>query len=808
MVQEGYINKIIYQNEENGYSVFVVETSEGDDIFVGNVPGVAEGMYIQAEGEYVHHPQYDIQFKVNSAELSMPSDTEGIVRFLGSGIIKGIGEALAKRMVKKFGDDTLRIIDEEPERLAEVRGISMKMAEKIAVRYSENRSYRNVIMFLSKYGITVKTSMKIYKEFGDEIYNIIRNNPYKIADHVPGIGFKTVDNLAMQAGIAADSQYRISSAIIYTLGQSMSFGHMYVPQDVLINEVYNLLRPQLSLEEFSEQAEKLLGDMIADSKIISDGKTGASSFGHEMEDRLQILFDDETESDGVSTVTSGVDTSDTDINDTDNGAPHIYTRWNYFTELESAKRLLGLKLDYDIDEKEILQAIKQVEKDTDMELSEEQRKAVMLAVSSGVSVITGGPGTGKTTIINAIIRYFEYQGDRVLLAAPTGRAAKRITESTGYKAETIHRLLEFSGEPGEDGEKVALKFNRNEMNPLETEAVIIDEASMVDAALFHALLKSVVQGCRLVLVGDTDQLPSVGAGNVLHDIIHSDCFPVTTLSRIYRQSDKSSIVENAHKIKDGIHLEINNKSSDFFFIPRRNASEIEKELGELVTNNLPNYLKVSPLDIEVITPTRQFELGCTELNKKLQKKLNPPSPDKREKEHGDMILREGDKVMQIRNNYKLEWSVYSEKGKNLIIDQGVGVFNGDMGIITEINDFDEKVIITFDDGRVTEYEYSQLDELEHAFAITIHKSQGSEYPAVVIPIFAGPPKLMNRNLLYTAVTRAKQMVVIVGNLNRINEMIDNILDQRRYTGFEKRIRELASQSEHDEYMSLFEEDMF
>ncbi len=818
MIREGYINKIIYQNEDNGYAVFVVETSEGDDIFVGNIPGVAEGMYIQADGEYVHHPQYDIQFKVNSSELSMPSDIDGIVRFLGSGMIKGIGEALAKRIVKKFREDTLRIIDEEPERLAEVKGISMKMAEKIAVRYSENRSYRNVVMFLSKYGISIKTSMKIYKEFGDEIYNIIRKNPYKIADHVPGIGFKTVDSIAMQSGIAADSEYRISSAFIYTLNQSMSLGHMYMPQNLLINEVFNLLKPNLSHEEFEEQAEKILGDMIIEARIMIDDEGRSSGNKGAVEDRLQVLFDELDLDNGASAdgkhlndrknlhdIKDEDDISQTDSSDLSDNTPHIYTRWNYRTELESARRLLELRLDYETDESEILDAIGQVEKDTEMELSDEQKNAVLLAVSSGVSVITGGPGTGKTTIINAIIRYFEFQGDRVLLAAPTGRAAKRITESTGYKAETIHRMLEFSGEPGEDGEKVALRFNRNEMNPLETEAVIIDEASMVDASLMHSLLKAIVPGCRLVLVGDTDQLPSVGAGNVLHDIISSDCFPVTTLSRIYRQADKSSIVENAHKIKDGIHLEINNKSSDFFFIPRRNPTDISRELGELVTKNLPDYLGVSALDIEVITPTRQFELGCMELNKKLQKKLNPPSPDKREKEHGDIILREGDKVMQIRNNYKLEWTVYSEKGKGLIIDQGIGVFNGDMGIISEINDFDERVIIKFDDGRVAEYEYSQLDELEHAFAITIHKSQGSEYPAVVIPIYAGPPKLLNRNLLYTAVTRAKQMVVIVGNLNKVNEMIDNILEQKRYTGFERRIREMAAQSEHDEYMSLFDE---
>lgn len=763
MVQEGYINKIIYQNEDNGYCVFVVETNEGDEIFVGNVPGVAEGMYIQAEGEYVHHPQYDIQFKVITAELSMPSDIEGITRFLGSGIIKGIGEALAKRIVKKFGDDTLRIIDEEPERLAEVRGISMKMAEKIAVRYSENRSYRNVIMFLSKYGISVKLAMKIYAEFGDEIYNVIRKNPYKIADFVPGIGFKTVDNIAMQSGISVDSEFRISSAMYYVLNQAMGLGHMYVPKELLFQKVHELLKPDVDVDEFLQRLDVILKDMVVDSRVI-------------------------------------LETSDYDSEE------RVYTRWNYRMELESARRLLGLKLEADYDEDEVMEAIEHVETETEIELDASQINAVKLAISSGVSVITGGPGTGKTTIINAIIRYYECQGNVVLLAAPTGRAAKRITESTGYNAQTIHRLLEFSGEPGEDGEKVALRFQRNEGNPLECDSLIIDEASMVDSSLFYALLKAIVPGTKLVLVGDIDQLPSVGAGNVLHDIIESDCFPVTTLTRIFRQSDTSSIVENAHKIKDGIHLEINNKSSDFFFIPRRSAYDISEECSDLIAENLPNYLKVSPLDIEVLSPTRQFELGSLELNKKLQKRLNPPAMDKREKEHGDCIFREGDKVMQIRNNYKLEWSVYSDEKKGMLLDQGIGVFNGDMGIITEINDFDERVVVTFDDGRVTEYEYNQLDELEHAFAITIHKSQGSEYPAVIIPILTGPMKLLNRNLLYTAVTRARKMVVIVGNLNKINEMIDNIMEQKRYTGFTRRITEVAEADEKEEYMSLFAED--
>lgn len=761
MVQEGYIKKIIYQNEENGYAVFVVEISDGDEIFVGNVPGIAEGMYIQADGEYVHHPQYDIQFKLNSAELSMPSDIEGVLRFLESGVIKGIGEALAKRIVKKFGDDTLRIIDEEPERLAEVRGISERMAGKIAVSYSENRSYRNVIMHLSKYGITVKYAMKIYKEFGDNIYNIIRTNPYIIADRVSGIGFKMVDAVAVQSGISPESEFRLQSAVLYILNQAMTMGHIYLPEYMLCEKAYELLMPDMDMEAFLEHIHDILVNMNVNKRIIMK------------------------EMDGETV---------------------IYSFWNYRMEIESAKRLLGLRFDHDTVREEIEEAIKRVEDEADIELAPEQKEAVILAVSSGVSVITGGPGTGKTTIINAIIKYFEYQADKVLLAAPTGRAAKRITESTGYTAQTIHRLLEFSGEPDGEDMKSILHFNRNEDNPLECDAIIIDEASMVDSFLFLALLKAVAEGTRLVLVGDTDQLPPVGAGNVLHDIIKSECFPVTVLDKIFRQSDDSFIVENAHKIKNGTHIEINNKSSDFFFIPRRNMYDITKECCVLVTENLPKYLGTKPMDIQVLTPTRHYGLGVEELNKKLQAAMNPPSPRKREKERGAVILREGDKVMQTKNNYRLEWKIYSGGPAGGVIDQGVGVFNGDMGIITEINDFDENITVTFDDGRVAVYEYSELDELEHAFAITIHKSQGSEYPAVVFPILSGPKKLLNRNLLYTAVTRARQMVVIVGNLSKINEMIDNSMEQKRYTSFAERLVEINDAEQHIEYLAFFDED--
>ncbi len=780
MVLEGYINKIIYYNEENAYAVFVVERDDGDETAVGYIPGIAEGMYIQAEGNYVNHSHYDLQFSVTSFELSMPSDIDGIERFLGSGIIKGIGEVMARRIINKFGEDTLRIMDEEPERLSEVKGISERIANKIAVSYNENKAYRSVIIFLSKYGISVKQAMKIYMEFGDEIYEVVRNNPYEIADRVSGIGFKMVDKIAINSGMPEDSEDRIRAAIFFVLNSAMSQGHIYLPENILIGEICEIISPYIDRDEFIKKLKDIILKMEMERCIIRKTDSNSAEINN-------INYSDGAQSDSEENYI-------------------IYTRWNYFMELDSARRLLELRTDYEVDEKEVNDAIDRVEKDIDIQLTDVQREAVFYSVSSGVSVITGGPGTGKTTIINAIIKYFEYRADKIELAAPTGRAAKRITESTGYKARTIHRLLEFSGEPSENGEKRALGFKRNADNPLDCDVVIIDEVSMLDSNLFYSLLKAMLSGIRLILVGDTDQLPSVGAGNVLHDIIDSCCFPVVTLDQNFRQSDDSSIIANAHKMKKGEHITIDNKSKDFFFIPHASQKETADECCVLLSHDLPKYLNVSPLEIEVLTPMRQYELGVEVLNKRLQHDLNPRSPQKREKERGNVIFREGDKVMQIKNNYKLEWKIYSEKVKGGVIDEGLGVFNGDMGILTKINDFDEIVEVTFDDGRIAEYEYNQLDELEHAFAITIHKSQGSEYPAVVIPLYNGPDKLLTRNLLYTAVTRAKQMVVIVGNIGMVNRMIDNTYEQKRYTSFKDRIMELCEDAEKDDYMSLFQED--
>lgn len=746
MVREGCISKIIYQNPDNGYAVFVVETRDGgekeDEVFVGTVAGIAAGLFIQAEGEYVHHPQYDIQFRVDSAHLMMPDDTEGVIRFLGSGIIKGVGEALSKRIVKKFGTDTLRILDEEPERLAEVRGISEAMAGRIGVSYSENKAVQHVISFLTQYGISVRNGLRIYHAFGDEVYGIIRDNPYQIAEKVPNIGFRTADAIAMKAGIPEDSDYRIHAAISYVLNQAQGLGHMYLPENWLSEKTLSLLAlPEgEEAQHFREHFHDILIEMAMDGRII--------------------LKEDE-------------------------GETAVYSKRNYHLELASARLLTDLELDFHISPEELSEAIREVEREEKITLEDMQKQAVETAITSGVSVITGGPGTGKTTIINAIIRYFEMQGKEPVLAAPTGRAAKRITESTGYPASTIHRLLEFSGDPDEgDGpeDRTSYHFNRNSDHPLETEAIIIDEASMIDSSLFYSLLSAVTPGTRLVLVGDTDQLPPVGAGNVLHDIIDSGCFPVITLNRIFRQAEGSTIVQNAHRIKNGEHIEISNKSSDFFFIPRQSVPQILEEVDTLILRNLPGYLHISPYDIQVLTPMRHYELGVEELNRHLQQTMNPASPDKQEKRIGDVLFREGDKVMQIRNDYKMEW----QDGDT----EGIGVFNGDMGVLKSINDFDERITIRFDDGREADYEYSQMEEVEHAFAITIHKSQGSEYPAVIIPLLSGPRRLLNRNLFYTAVTRARQLVVLVGNIGLANRMIDNAEAQKRFTSFDKRLREM------------------
>ena len=698
---------------------------------MGIFSAIAEGENIEASGDYTDHPTYGKQFKVESFEEKAPEDEEAIERYLGSGAIRGIGLALAARIVRRFKADTFRIIEEEPERLAEVKGISERKAMEIADQVNEKRDLRQAMIFLQQYGITMNLAVKVYQQYGQEVYGIIRENPYRLADDIEGVGFRTADEIAVRVGIRMDSDFRIRSGILYVLLQASTEGHTYLPEEELTRRTGQLL------EVGEEQIEKQYMDLAIERKIIM--KQG--------ENQTQI-----------------------------------YAASFYYMEANTATMLKQLNVSYDVSDLEIEERVRRIEKQTGMELDEHQMTAVKEAVRNGLLIITGGPGTGKTTTINTIIKYFEMEGLDIFLAAPTGRAAKRMSETTGFEARTIHRMLELNG--GVDG---AAGFERNEQNPLETDVVIIDEMSMVDISLMHALLKAVAVGTRLILVGDVNQLPSVGPGSVLRDIIRSHECNVVMLTKIFRQASTSDIIVNAHKINQGEEVTLDNKSMDFFFLKRYDADVIISVVLQLIKQKLPKFVDATPYDIQVLTPMRKGLLGVERLNGILQRYLNPPSPQKREKEHGDILFREGDKIMQTRNNYQLEWEIRTKYG--LSVDKGTGVFNGDMGIVREINDFAETMTVEFDEGRMVEYPYKLLDELELAYAITIHKSQGSEYPAVVIPLLSGPSMLMNRNLLYTAVTRARKCVTLVGNEVTFEQMVQNTSQQKRYSGLCDRLKE-------------------
>lgn len=727
----GYVEHIIYRNADNGYTVLNLVSGEAEITCVGIFSAIAEGENIEASGDYTDHPTYGKQFKVESFEEKAPEDEEAIERYLGSGAIRGIGLALAARIVRRFKADTFRIIEEEPERLAEVKGISERKAMEIADQVNEKRDLRQAMIFLQQYGITMNLAVKVYQQYGQEVYGIIRENPYRLADDIEGVGFRTADEIAVRVGIRMDSDFRIRSGILYVLLQASTEGHTYLPEEELTRRTGQLL------EVGEEQIEKQYMDLAIERKIIM--KQG--------ENQTQI-----------------------------------YVASFYYMEANTATMLKQLNVSYDVPDLEIEERVRRIEKQTGMELDEHQMTAVKEAVRNGLLIITGGPGTGKTTTINTIIKYFEMEGLDIFLAAPTGRAAKRMSETTGFEARTIHRMLELNG--GVDG---AAGFERNEQNPLETDVVIIDEMSMVDISLMHALLKAVAVGTRLILVGDVNQLPSVGPGSVLRDIIRSHECNVVMLTKIFRQASTSDIIVNAHKINQGEEVTLDNKSMDFFFLKRYDADVIISVVLQLIKQKLPKFVDATPYDIQVLTPMRKGLLGVERLNGILQRYLNPPSPQKREKEHGDILFREGDKIMQTRNNYQLEWEIRTKYG--LSVDKGTGVFNGDMGIVREINDFAETMTVEFDEGRMVEYPYKLLDELELAYAITIHKSQGSEYPAVVIPLLSGPSMLMNRNLLYTAVTRARKCVTLVGNEVTFEQMVQNTSQQKRYSGLCDRLKE-------------------
>lgn len=780
MIREGYVEKVIYKNEDNGYAVFTVEGEDGEDIFVGTLHGVAEGIYVSAEGEYVEHPTYDLQFKFTSCEIKMPDDILSVEKYLGSGVIKGVGEALAKRIVKKFRMDSLRIIEEEPERLAEIKGISERKAREIATSYNEKRDMQEALIFLTGLSIPVNLAVKIYNEYGDELYDVVKKNPYKIAEDIAGVGFRTADEIADRLGIGRDSDFRVRAAIMYALSGANGLGHMYLPQKMLVDKTYSLL-----MNEYMPYDPEL--EMNICNQILELSVAGKIII-REMKARV----DDTSLADEGAELEKEYDEPDMDMLDAEPDSTSenaVYSAANYYTELNSARLLCGLDIDFSKARLKIDKVIKDVETRDDIQLADAQKTAIRNAVDHGVAVITGGPGTGKTTIINVLIKIYESFRMNIVLAAPTGRAAKRITEATGYAAQTIHRLLELTG-GAPDEETSVYTFARNESNPLEADVIIIDEMSMVDSGIFYSLLKAVSPGTRLVLVGDSNQLPSVGPGNILKDIIASGVFSVSVLDRIYRQGQDSDIIGNAHKINDGIHIEIKNKSRDFFFIPRQGYNDIIQELKVLLTKQLPAYFNVNSSDIQVLTPMRKYDLGIENLNKQLQEVLNAAGHGKPEHDRGDVVFRQGDKVMQVKNNYKQEWKVMDPSGR-FAKEEGVGVFNGDIGFVKTVDDYDQKLVVEFDDGRQAEYPYNQLEELEHAFAITIHKSQGSEYPVVVIPLLRCPPKLLNRNLLYTAVTRARKCVVIVGNIGLVNTMIDNEDEQKRYTTFARRLQELA-----------------
>ena len=729
----GFVEHIVYRNEENGYTVLNLASNEEDEVTcVGVFQMISEGESLELTGEYTVHPSYGPQFKVQQYSIKAPEDIASIERYLGSGAIKGVGAALAARIVRKFKEDTFRIIEEEPERLAEIKGISERKAQEIAQQTEEKRELRQAMIFLQNYGISLSLAVKIYQTYQLDMYRIIQENPYRMAEDVTGVGFKIADEIAHRVGIHLDSDFRIRSGIMYVLQQASLEGHTYLPEELLTRRACELLGVDAS------GVEKHYMDMAIDRKLI--------------------LKQSEAE-------------------------VQIYASTFYYMELNVAVMLRELNVKYDFSETAVEQRIRKIEQLSELELDEMQRTAVKEAVRSGLLVITGGPGSGKTTTINTIIQYFESEGMDIALAAPTGRAAKRMSETTGYEAKTIHRLLELSGGMDEHA-----GFERNEQNPLETDVIIIDEMSMVDITLMHNLLKAVVAGTRLILVGDVNQLPSVGPGCVLKDIIDSHACNVVRLNRIFRQASESDIIVNAHKINRGEPVSLDNKSRDFFFLKRYDANVIISICIQLIRQKLPKYVNASPFDIQVLTPMRKGLLGVERLNTILQQYLNPPDGKKAEREHGQTIFRVGDKVMQIKNNYQAEWEIRSRY--NIPIEKGLGVFNGDMGIVREINSFSETLTVEYEERRMVEYPFKELDQLDLAYAITIHKSQGSEYPAVIIPLLTGPRMLMNRNLLYTAVTRARKCVTLVGDEKAFYNMEANVNEQKRYSGLRDRLEEL------------------
>ena len=732
----GEVENIVYQNKENGYTVFALETEDDSVTCVGIVPQIHKGESLEIRGHWSIHPLYGKQLQITQYEKSMPTTEAGMEKYLASGLIKGIGAKTAKKIVDKFGEASFYVIEEKPERLVEIKGLTYEKAMRISEVFQEQHELRKAMLFLQEFDVSPAYAMKIYKKYKGRTFDVVKTNPYRLADDIWGIGFRMADKMAANAGIAKENPNRVKAAVKYVLNQAANDGDCYLPKEKLI-----------------QQATELLG-------LHSDYVENAIR-------ELQVAGDVWQE--------------------TLRGVQGVYLNFYYYAEMAVAKRLLELSQMYEeANIEKVAKEIVAVEKQTGVILAEEQRFAVLEAMTRGILVITGGPGTGKTTTINTILQILRTEDCEVVLAAPTGRAAKRMSEATGVEAQTIHRLLETTFLSDDSRRQT---FDRNEENPIEADVIIIDETSMVDLLLMHALLRAVADGTRVIFVGDVDQLPSVGPGNVLKDLITSTKLPVVRLQHIFRQAQESAIIMNAHRINQGDDPVYNANGTDFFFVKRTYGNDVVQTIQDLVLTRLPKFTGCDGLqDMQILTPTRKGLLGVQSLNTVLQAALNPPSEERVEKEYRQMVFREGDKVMQIKNNYNIAWRMYNAMGKRC--EEGVGIYNGDAGTIKEIDDSQEIIKVVFDDGKVVDYDYSQLDELELAYAVTIHKSQGSEYPVVIILVHSGPPMLMTRNLLYTAVTRAKKLVVLVGLKETISSMVKNDREVGRYTGLAERIQHL------------------
>lgn len=737
---KGLVENVKFHNSENAYTVFELSTEGQEDIIcVGYIPVINEGENIKVIGEYTTHPTYGKQFSVSSYEKYIPTTASGIERYLASGAIKGIGAKLAAKIVAEFGDATLNIIEEYPEKLTKIKGITEEKANTISAIFHEQIDMRRAIIFMQEYGISPAYGVKVYNKYRETSIDVIKQNPYALADDISGIGFKTADFVAHKLGIATDSPYRIRAAIKYVLGESISDGHVYLPRPLLTERAGGLLGVPSALVDSNIDAMQI-------ENILRQEKTG-----------------DETA---------------------------VYLHFYYHAEAYVARKLLTLSSN-SFDKKTGWEKdIAEFEKKNSFSLAESQKEAVKECVENGLLVLTGGPGTGKTTTVNAIIDILKKEGLDITLAAPTGRAAKRLFETTGYEAKTIHRLL---GVNFSDDDKRRQSFDKDENEPLEADVIILDECSMVDISLMYSLLKATPDTAKLILVGDVDQLPSVGPGKVLKDIILSGKIKVVRLEEIFRQAAESAIVMNAHRINKGEYPVLNEKEGDFFFVRRSRPEQVMETIIELATKRLPDFIQSKDIfDIQILAPMKKSILGVVNLNEKLQQALNPKASNKREKEYRGITYREGDKVMQIKNNYNMPWVLYDEKGRKA--GEGLGVFNGDFGMVKSISSADETVSVRFDESKLVTYDFTQLDELELAYAVTIHKSQGSEYKVVIIPILDGPPMLMSRNLIYTAVTRAKELAVIVGIPQSLNKMVDNNREINRYTGLDRKIKFFAEQT--------------